>query len=73
MRNVAGKLTVESSAQYEMPIIVKDPIKLNALANSFVNFKANNYGYTTALNNALKISTELLTLIDNKYQIETQE
>ena len=73
MRNVAGKLTVESSAQYDMPIIVKDPVRLNTLANSFVNFKANNYGYTTALNNALKLSTELLTLINDKYQIETQE
>jgi hypothetical protein len=73
MHNVAGKTTVESSELYDMPILVKDAAKLNYLANSFVNFKANNYGYTTALNNALKISTELLTLIDNKYQIEKQD
>ena len=70
---VTGKLTVESSALYDMPIVVKDAAKLNTLANSFVNFKANNYDYTTALNSALKIATELLILIDNKYQIEKQE
>jgi len=73
MRNVAGTLTVESSALYDMPILAKDAAKLNTLANSFVNFKANNYGYTTALNNALKIATELLILIDNKYQLEKQQ
>jgi hypothetical protein len=56
-----------------MPIVVKDPAKLNTLANSFVNFKANNYGYTTALNNALKIAIELLDLIDSKYQIGKEE
>lgn len=65
MRNVAGKLTLESSAQYDMPIIVKDPFKLNTLANSFVNFKANNYGYTTALNNALKLPNSWPLLIPN--------
>jgi hypothetical protein len=53
-----------------MPIVIKDPEKLNELANSFVNFKANNYGYTTALNRAVKISTELLKLIDAKYHFD---
>jgi hypothetical protein len=73
IRNVAGKLTVESSALFDMPIVVKDAARLNTLANSFVNFKAHDYGYTTALNNGLKLATELLILIDNKYQIEKQE
>jgi hypothetical protein len=68
MLHVAGKFSVESSELYDMPIVIKDPAKLNSLANSFVNFKANNYGYTTALNHAMKTATELLTLIENKYQ-----
>jgi hypothetical protein len=68
MRHIEGKLSVESSELYDMPIVIKDPLKLNILANSFVNFKANNYGYTTALNNAMKRATELLSLIDSKYQ-----
>ena len=73
MRDVAGQLTVETSELYNMPIVIKDAARLNALANSFVNFKANNYGYTTALNNALKIAADLLSLIDSKYQIGNQE
>ncbi|HEY4109592.1 hypothetical protein [Puia sp.] len=68
MRNVAGMVSVESSALYDMPILIKDPQKLNLLANSFVNFKANNFGYTTALNRAMRTATELLELIDKKYE-----
>lgn len=68
MQNVTGKLSVESSELYNMPIVIKDPAKLNILANSFVNFKAFNYGYTTSLNKAMKSATELLSLIDSKYQ-----
>jgi hypothetical protein len=68
MHNVADKLDVESSELYDMRIVIKDPVRLNVLANSFVNFKANNYGYTTALNNAIKTATDLLSQIDSKYQ-----
>jgi hypothetical protein len=73
MRHVSGKLSTESSELYAMPIVIKDPEKLNELANSFVNFKANNYGYTTALNRAVKISTELLKLIDAKYHFDKKD
>ena len=70
MQSEAGKLSVDSSELYNMPIVIRDPAKLNILANSFVNFKAHNYGYTTALNRAMKYATELLSLIDSKYQFE---
>ena len=73
MRNVAGKLTLESSALCDMPMVIRDPQKLNTLANSSVNFKAHNYGYTTALNNAVTAATDLLTIIDGKYEIDKQD
>lgn len=69
MRQVAGKLNPESSELYDMKIVIKDPEKLNALANSFVNSKANNYGYATGLNNAIKIASELIKLLEDKYDL----
>ena len=70
MSHLNGQLNQEGSALYDMEILVKDPVKLNALANSFVNFKANNYGYATGLNNAIKIATELLERINVTYHFD---
>ena len=70
MKQVAGQLNPEGSELYDMRIVVKNPEKLNALANSFVNSKANNYGYATGLNNAIKIATELIKLLENKYNLK---
>jgi hypothetical protein len=72
MKHLGGQLNPEGSELYDMPILVKDPAKLNALANSFVNFKANNYGYATGLNNAMKTATELLSLINEKYHLKNE-
>jgi hypothetical protein len=72
MKHLGGQLNPEGSELYDMPILVKDAAKLNALANSFVNLKANNYGYATGLNNAMKIATELLNLINEKYHLQNQ-
>ena len=70
MQHLEGQLDPESSALYDMDILIKDPAKLNVLANSFVNFKANNYGYATGVNNAIKIATQLLELLNNKYHFD---
>jgi hypothetical protein len=70
MKHINGQLNAEGSELYDMPILIKDPEKLNALANSFVNSKANNYGYATGLNNAIKIATELLKLLNDKYHFK---
>ncbi len=70
MKHINGQLNPEGSELYDMKILIKDPAKLNALANSFVNFKATDYGYATGLNNALKIATELLSLINEKYHLD---
>jgi len=72
MKRIDGQLNPEGSELYDMKILIKDTEKLNALANSFVNFKAHNYGYATGLNNALKIATELLNLINDKYRLDKQ-
>jgi hypothetical protein len=72
MQRVDGQLNPEESAFYDMRIIIKDPQKLNALANSFVNCKANNYGYATGLNNALKTATDLLALINSVYHLKAE-
>jgi hypothetical protein len=70
MRKVAGQLNPEGSELYDMKIVIKDPEKLTALANSFVNFNANNYGYATGLNNAMKIAKELIALLTDKYGLK---
>lgn len=70
MNHIKGQLDQESSELYDMNILVKDPVKLNVLANSFVNFKANNYGYATGVNNAIKIATELLERINDRYHFD---
>ncbi len=67
MRHIDGQLSPEGSQLYDMPMLVRDNERLNELANSFVNFKANNYGYATGLNNAIKIATELLNVINDTY------
>lgn len=72
MNHLSGQLNPEGSELYDMPILVKDAAKLNALTNSFVNLKANNYGYATGLNNAMKIATELLNQINEKYHLQNQ-
>jgi hypothetical protein len=66
MKNLEGQLDPEGSELYDMKIVIKAPEKLNTLANSFVNFKANGYGYATGLNNAIRIATELPKLINDK-------
>ena len=70
MRHVAVQFSPESSELYDMKIVIKNPEKLNALANSFVNCKAYNYGYATGLNTAIKIAAELIKLISDKYHLK---
>jgi hypothetical protein len=70
MLHVAGQLNPEASELYDMPIVIKEPAKLNALGNAFVNLKANTYGYATGLNNAIKIATDLLNLLNDKYHFD---
>ena len=65
--NIRNKTLLENSALYDMPLLVKDSVTLNRLANSFINLKARNYGYSTEINKADSLASELIQLINNKY------
>jgi hypothetical protein len=66
----AARLSLSNASSFEMPLLVKDPLKLNQFANSFVNYKAYLYGYSTSTNQAKKIATDLLGLIKKEYHIQ---
>ncbi|MDP9048287.1 MAG: hypothetical protein M3N14_09135, partial [Bacteroidota bacterium] len=59
-----------SSYFYDMPLVEKDPVKLNQLANSAVNCDSRDWGYMTRLNKAKAEAASLLKLIDNAYHFE---
>lgn len=61
---------MSSSFIYDMPLVEKDPIKLNQLANSAVNCNSRDWGYMTRLNKAKSEAAGLLKLIDNAYHFE---
>lgn len=46
-----------------MPLLVKEAVKLNQLANSFVNYRARMYGYYAVTAVALQKATKLIELI----------
>jgi hypothetical protein len=55
-----------------MPLLVKDSVTLNKLANSFVNLKGRNYGYSDVLNHADTLATQLIQSINNKYNFSNE-
>ena len=61
--------TTETSEFYGMPISIKDPARLNLMANSFVNLKAWNWAFMVSFNEAAKIANELITLINSEYHL----
>ncbi|HSZ85497.1 MAG TPA: hypothetical protein VK787_05670 [Puia sp.] len=60
------------SSTYDMPLVVKDTIRLNEFANSFVNYKAISTAYNKTVLDALKYATELIKLINNEYHLEKE-
>ena len=70
--NIRNKTLLENSALYDMPLLVKDSVTLNRLANSFINLKARNYGYSTEINKADSLASELIQLINNKYHFNQE-
>jgi hypothetical protein len=55
---------------YNMLLKVRDPVQLNRLANSAVNYKGWLAGDVPVLREATKQATELLELIDKEYGAE---
>ncbi|HEY2726626.1 MAG TPA: hypothetical protein VGI61_05605, partial [Parafilimonas sp.] len=68
--NMRQKAIPENSALFDMPLLVRDSVTLNRLANSFINLKARNYGYSIVINKADSLATELIQLINNKYHFD---
>jgi hypothetical protein len=67
-----GKDIMSSSFIYDMPLVEKDPVKLNQLANSAVNCNSRDWGYMTRLNKAKSEAASLLKLIDNAYHFKNE-
>jgi hypothetical protein len=67
-----SKDTLNRIFGYEMPVLFRDPEKINELANSMVNYKANLWGYSTTINAAVKEAVELMALIRKKYRMEKE-
>jgi hypothetical protein len=65
--NIAQKRMPENSALFDMRLLVRDSVTLNRLANSFINLKARNYGYSNVINKADSLAAELIQLINDKY------
>ncbi len=65
--NMQHKTLPANSALFDMTLIVRDSVTLNKLANSFINLKARDYGYSIVISQADSLATELIQLINNKY------
>ena len=64
------KVNPENSGLFDMTLLVKDSVTLNKLANSFINLKARNYGYSIVINKADSLATELIHLINDEYHFQ---
>ena len=72
MKDTGAQFSMENGSLYAMPLIVKDPVKLNELANSFINYKSRNWGYNTNVNQAKLLATELIMLVNKEYNPENE-
>ena len=54
---------------YDMPLKVRDPVKLNQLANSAVNYNGWNVGYIRVLKKAKAQAADLLQAIEKGYNL----
>ncbi|HEY4324777.1 MAG TPA: hypothetical protein VGN20_12350 [Mucilaginibacter sp.] len=63
---------IGNTGYYDMPIKIRDALKLNQLANSAVNYNARCWGYTTSLNSAKKQADELIKLINKEYDLKNE-
>ncbi len=70
--NIQDNIPLENSDLYDMPLLVKDSVTLNKLANSFVNLKGRNYGYSNVLTHADTLATQLIQSINNKYHFSNE-
>jgi hypothetical protein len=72
MQDHAAQYNMENGSFYDMPLIVKDPVRLNEFANSFINYKSRNWGHFTIINQAKKTASDLIKLINNEYHFDNE-
>lgn len=60
------------SATFDMTLVVRDTVRLNEFANSFVNYKAISSVDNKIVLNALKYATELIKLINDEYHLQNE-
>jgi hypothetical protein len=65
-------ITESTLANFDMPLVVRETVSLNELANSFVNYKAISTVYNKIVQDALKYATELIKLINDEYHLEKE-
>lgn len=70
MVNHVSNDSLGTTGFYNMTLKIKDPEKLNQLANSAINYNARNWGYINLLNKAKKQATGLLEAIQKEYGLE---
>ena len=64
------KLKLQEAQTFEMPLLIKDPLKLNELASSFTDFRGYLNGYIIAIYEAKQKANELSKMITGEYHIE---
>jgi hypothetical protein len=78
--NVTNRNAQDSAAQYDtpngltynMPFVIKDAVRLNQLANAFVNYKTLTWGYNVRTRKAMEKATSLLQLIHDEYKLKEE-
>lgn len=55
---------------FEMTLIIKDPLLINELANSIVNYRAYLYGYYANCAHARDLTDSLLILVNKNYRLK---
>jgi hypothetical protein len=67
--NLGGK---SDPASFDMPIVIRDTVRMNEFANSFVNYKTTSSVYNRIILEAREYATELLKLINDEYHLEKE-
>ncbi len=68
--NMLHNIPKEKSALYDMPLLVKDGVVLNKLANGFINYKGRLYAHSIAIHKSIELATNLIASINEKYNLK---
>jgi len=68
----AAQYDMPTGLVYNMPFVIKDAVRLNQLANAFVNYKTLTWGYNVRTKKASEKATSLLQLIQQEYKLKEE-